>query len=36
MGPHVTGDVYAGKVHVKVLDGVHKGKTGWVSFDDLG
>jgi hypothetical protein len=36
MGPYRIGDVYAGKVEVKVLDGTYKGKTGWVDFADLG
>jgi hypothetical protein len=36
MGPHRPGDVYAGKAEVKVLDGPHLGKVGWVDFSDLG
>lgn len=36
MGPHTLHDVYAGKAEVRVLDGTHAGKTGWVDFADLG
>jgi hypothetical protein len=36
MGPYLPGDVYAGKVEVRVLDGTHQGKTGWADFADLG
>jgi len=36
MGPYQLGDIYAGKVEVRVLDGTHKGKTGWTDFTNLG
>lgn len=36
MGPHLPNDIYAGKVKVRVLDGGHKGTTGWTDFVDLG
>ena len=36
MGPYLPGDIYAGKVEVVVLDGLHQGKTGWMDFIDLG
>ena len=36
MGPYLPGDIYAGKVEVRVLDGTHKGKTGWTDFNNLG
>lgn len=36
MGPYQRGDIYAGKVEVRVLDGTHTGKTGWTDFANLG